>query len=446
MEEENEGLFTGFSNEGVVAGQPDAPETNQPLQDDPVSLEEAQNIDNQNNGNIPVERIRVPLYIVIAATAIKHLLFACAGMAAISLTLYFTASVLPDMIRYSDNAEERKFAKLGIYRVCDVNGNCGSYSSTICNEISQGTGGSFCNVRFPAAIFLLVGCFANLMILFSIASLFSSKRWACCPTRMVGPSLFIGIILSIISGIITMSLCSNVVQEFNMNSDSGGLMTHGPSFSMVATAWPLSVVNLVTAFCTAILIFLLGQVYNHLHQRQMLEQASHEQASQGHRLPLEPYVLKMICRSDGVWGSEFIDPISLDKFAFGAGVMVLPCGHVMQKASVDAMFAGSSESDLKPCPMCRVPATRKAFAVISDKDAPKTSTVDDSIESESLHSFQEKAVESLLANPPPPPGIGNNNNNNSNNNNSNSSRAPALGMFDGSGLLERTGLLDGIWL
>ena len=105
------------------------------------------------------------------------------------------------------------------------------------------------------------------------------------------------------------------------------------------------------------MIFILGQVYNHLHYRQLAETNAARMSTNGHRLPLEPFVLRMICRSKGMWGSEVIDTISLEKFSFGTGTMILPCGHSMMEESVNALFAGASDVELKPCPMCRLPGT-----------------------------------------------------------------------------------------
>merc|ERR1711871_1110584 len=116
----------------------------------------------------------------------------------------------------------------------------------------------------------------------------------------------------------------------------------------------------------------------------------------GHRLPLEPFVVRMICRSKGMWGSEVIDPISLDKFTFGVGTMILPCGHSMMAASVDALFDGAADTDLKPCPMCRLPVSKGAFAVITEKDAPaKDNSWDDKAE-------DINTLASTLATPPAP--------------------------------------------
>jgi hypothetical protein len=42
----------------------------------------------------------------------------------------------------------------------------------------------------------------------------------------------------------------------------------------------------------------------------------------------------------------------------------------MTKLSADMLFNDSPETELKPCPMCRLMVSKKAFAVVTEKDAP----------------------------------------------------------------------------
>ena len=198
------------------------------------------------------------------ATVIKYLLFACILLASMSFVLFVAAQWLDDMARLPtlelgdgatfaphNNVSANvsvpdltvQYKRLGVYYICDGSGgNCGSYSDAVCEEVEDHSGEvNVCTVRHSSAAFMILGCISNLVIVFSIMSLFT-RRFACCSTRHIGPSLFLGLLTSVTSGVIAMSVYSSAMR--NYGSDAGSMVA-GRSLMMLSIAWAFSVINIV---------------------------------------------------------------------------------------------------------------------------------------------------------------------------------------------------------